>query len=125
MYPERNSHTLCTSLSRLKTLLGSHLLSSQKSPSSAFCFFSWNHREQTQEGRSACVNLAPPQRFTAPGLPGGSRALFPRSAHSLSLSLYLLLLSLSLSFSHITLSTTGQCSMVEGSIQERWFKSST
>ena len=70
-----------------------------------FLFFScFDHREQTQEGRCACVSLAPSPHLTAPSLPGGPRSLFPVSV---SLSFPFLLLS------HITLSTTGQGSMVE------------
>lgn len=109
---EEFMYTLCTSFSRLKMLLGFLLLSSQKSLSSAFCFFCWNQREPRLEGRSACVSLAPSL--------GGFRALSPLSECSLFsccppfpppsvyLSLPLLLSLLPLPLISITLSAIGQ-----------------
>lgn len=63
-----------------------------------------DHREQSQEGRRACVSLAPRPHLTAPGLPGGPSPLFPVSV---SPSFAFLLLS------HFTLSTIGRGSTVE------------
>lgn len=60
---EEFRRTLCTSLFRLKMLPASLLLGSQKSLSSAFCFFCrWF---QQTEGRSACVSRAPSPFLTA------------------------------------------------------------
>lgn len=99
-------HSLCI----LVQVKGAAWLSLTELPEELFLGFLFlflsccDHREQTQEGRSACVSLAPPPHLTDPGLPGGPRPLLPVSV---SFSFPFLLLS------HVTLSPIGQGPIVE------------